>query len=245
MQQQLPQQHEARRIRCLLVASCAAGELGGRMRLQQRWKLRLAFSQPVYLSRQMYLPVLSVSVSVSAAAVDVSASGSESVDISAWEMRNFCLFNANASRDAPSPPTRHQFSITRAHTPSLPCFCFLCCCCHILLLLQPPWFTAHLLRHKLLQLKITLQQLLHLLMTTLAPKVVSTALGALTDELLIRKCFSLATLRFPLATVAVATDASSEKRANKASLSTTDKLAAATRTLNILCLNAPLDLFPR
>lgn len=121
MQQQLPQQHEARRIRCLLVASCAAGELGGRMWLQQRWELRLAFSQPVYLSRQMYLPVLSVSVSVSAAAVDVSASGSaaESVDISAWEMRNFCLFNANASRDAPSPPTRHQFSITRAHTPSL------------------------------------------------------------------------------------------------------------------------------
>lgn len=82
-------------------------------------------------------------------------------------------------------------------------------------------------------------------MTTLAPKVVSTALGALTDELLIRKCFSLATLRFPLATVAVATDASSEKKANKASLSTTDKLAEATRTLNILCLNAPLDLFPR
>lgn len=34
-------------------------------------------------------------------------------------MRNFCLFNANASRDAPSPPTRHQFSITRAHTPAL------------------------------------------------------------------------------------------------------------------------------
>lgn len=123
---------------------------------------------------------------------------------------------------------------TRLLCPFSSCFH---CCCHILLL---PLFTAHLLRHKLLllQLKITLQQLLHLLMTTLAPKVVSTALGALTDELLIRKCFSLATLRFPLATVAVAvptTDASSEKRANKASLSTTDKLAEATRTLNILC----------
>lgn len=64
----------------------------------------------------------------------------------------------------------------------------------------------------LLQLKITLQ-LLHLLMTTLAPKVVSTALGALTDELLIRKCFSLATLCFPLATVvAVVADAVARKK---------------------------------
>lgn len=67
----------------------------------------------------------------------------------------------------------------------------------------------------LLQLKITLQ-LLHLLMTTLAPKVVSTALGALTDELLIRKCFSLATLCFPLATVvAVVADAVARKKSQQ------------------------------